>query len=171
MCRIPAALSGGLAGFSLQAHPQRNTSPRRLPRGVLMMTTRCNSFLPLAFHPNISSYGRLWLLQFAPFGNLNLAPGTGLSVTGTDWPGPPQIGQIFQVTWRGQTLAALGSSASVLGLASARGPSNKGDTQLAVGIRTYASRGLKCRRAGPMHMARQPGLCKSSTLFLTMYVT
>ena len=74
-----------------------------------------------------------------PFGFFNLAPGSaGLSVTGTDWPGPPQIGQIFQVTWRGQTLAALGSSASVLGLASARGPSYKGDTQLAVGIRTYA---------------------------------
>ena len=44
-----------------------------------MMTTRCNSIWPLAFHPNISSCGRLWLLQFAPFGNLNLAPGTGLS--------------------------------------------------------------------------------------------
>ena len=132
-----------------------------------MMTTRCNSIWPLAFHPNISSYGCQWLLQFAPFGIFNLAP----KVPGQTGLGPPQIGQIFQVTWRGQTLAALGSSASVLGLASARGPSYKGDTQLAVGIRTYASRGLKCRRAGPMHMARQPGLRKSSTLFLTMYVT
>ena len=72
---------------------------------------------------------------------------------------------------RAATARSATSCASVLGLASARGPSNKGDTQLAVGIRTYASRGLKCRRAGPMHMARQPGLRKSSTLFLTMYVT
>ena len=52
-----------------------------------MMTTRCNSIWPLAFHPNISSYGCQWLLQFAPFGIFNLAP----KVPGQTGLGPPQI--------------------------------------------------------------------------------
>ena len=74
-----------------------------------------------------------------PFGFFNLAPGSaGLSVTGTDWPGPTPNPDKFFKSHGGANAGGPGLVSFVLGLASARGPSYKGDTQLAVGIRTYA---------------------------------
>ena len=132
-----------------------------------MMTTRCNSIWPLAFHPNISSYGCQWLLQFAPFGIFNLAP----KVPGQTGLGPPQIGQIFQVKWRGQSWRPWAHQLRFWGLLVREGQATREIRSWPLESALMPSRGLKCRPAGPMHMTRQPGLRKSSTLFLTMYVT
>ena len=62
----------------------------------------------------------------------------GTESAGTDWPGPTPNWTNFSSHMAGPNAGGPGLVSFVLGLASARGPSYKGDTQLAVGIRTYA---------------------------------
>ena len=95
----------------------------------------------------------------------------GTESAGTDWPGPTPNWTNFSSHMAGQTLAALGSSASFWGLLVREGQATREIRSWPLESALMPSRGLKCRPAGPMHMARQPGLRKSSTFSLTMYVT
>ncbi len=122
-----------------------------------------------------SEYKLIWMPVVAavcPFGFFNLAPGSaGLSVTGTDWPGPtPNPDKFFKSHGGAKRWRPWAHQLRFWGLLVREGQATREIHSWQLESALMPSRGLKCRRAGPMHMARQPGLCKSSTLFLTMYV-
>ena len=121
-----------------------------------MMTTRCNSIWPLAFHPNISSYGCQWLLQFAPFGIFNLAP----EVPGQTDLGHPKLDKFFKSHGGAKRWRPWARQLRFWGLLVREGQATREIRSWPLESALMPSRGLKCRPAGPMHMARQPGLRK-----------
>ena len=96
----------------------------------------------------------------------------GTESAGTDWPGPtPNPDKFFKSHGGAKRWRPWARQLRFWGLLVREGQATREIRSWPLESALMPSRGLKCRRAGPMHMARQPGLRKSSTLFLTMYVT